>query len=69
MVEVDANHYQIVKDSLAGKRAVDEQTFASMTILNERLQRLKNLDKSFNNVTLSPAAKKLKSQGNMVAVR
>ena len=69
MVEVDANHCQIVRDSLAGKRAVDEQTFASMTILNERLQRLKNLDKSFNNVTLSPAAKKLKSQGNMVAVR
>jgi hypothetical protein len=68
MIEGDSNHCQIVRESLAGKRAVDEHTFASLTILSERLQRLKNLDKSFSNVTLSPAAKKLQRQKNTVSV-
>ncbi len=68
MIEADSNHYQIVRDSLAGERAVDEHTFASLTILTERLERLKKLDKTFSNVTLSPAVKKLKGQKNAVAV-
>ena len=68
MIEVDLDHCRIVRDSLADKREVDEQTFASLTILTERLERLKRLDKIFDNVAFSSAVKKLKSQKNAVAV-
>jgi len=68
MIEVDSNHCRIVQKSLTGQRVVDEQTFASLTILTERLERLKKLDKDFSNVTFSSAVKKLTRQKNAVVV-
>jgi len=68
MIETSSSHCQIVEKSLAGERAVDEQTFASLTILSERLQRLKGLDKSFVNIGFSPAVRKLKGQRRPVTV-
>jgi len=67
-MEVDSNHCRIVRDSIIGKRAVDEQTFASLTILTERLERLKKVDKIFGSVVFSPAVKELKDQKNAVAI-
>ena len=67
-MEVDSNHCRIVRDSIVGKRAVDEQTFASLTILTERLERLKKVDKIFGSVVFSPAVKELKDQKNAVAI-
>ena len=67
-MEVDSNHCQIVRDSIVGKRVVDEQTFASLTILTERLERLKKVDEIFGNVAFSPAVKRLKGQKNAVAI-
>jgi hypothetical protein len=67
-MEVDSNHCRIVRDSIIGKRAVDEQTFASLTMLTERLERLKKVDEIFGNVVFSPAVKKLKGQKNAVAI-
>jgi len=43
MIGTDSNHCRIVTESLAGKRKVDEHTFASLAILDERLERLKSL--------------------------
>jgi len=68
MVEVNWNHCQIVEKSLSGKRAVDEQTFASLAILSERLERLKKLNEFFEDVAFSPAVEKLKARKNAVAV-
>jgi len=68
MIEVDSNHFQILRDSIVGKRAVDEQTFASLAILTERLERLKKLDKAFGDIAFSPGVKKLTRQKNPVAV-
>ena len=68
MIEVDSDYCQIVRDSIAGDRAVDEQTFASLTILTERLERLKKLEKKFSNITFSSAVKKLASQHDAVAI-
>jgi hypothetical protein len=65
---MDSNHCQIVKDSISGERTIDEQTFASIAILGERLEQLKKLDKVFSGVEFSPAIKKLKSQNNRVLV-
>ncbi len=67
-MEVDSNHCQIVRDSIVGKKAVDEQTFASLTILTERLERLKKVDEIFGSVVFSRAVKELKGQKNAVAI-
>ena len=68
MIGTDSNHWQIVRNSLGGERAVDEQTYASMAILAERLERLKDLDSIFSKVTLSSAVKKLLRQKSAIAV-
>jgi len=66
MIEVD--HCQIVGSSLAGEGKINEQTFASLAILSERLERVRKLDKIFHNVAFSPAVKELKDQKSAIAV-
>jgi hypothetical protein len=68
MTEVDSNHCQIVRESLSGERAADEQTFASLTILAERLERMRKLGKGFSDVTFSPDVEKLAKQKKPVAI-
>jgi hypothetical protein len=68
MIEMDLNHYQIVEKGLTGERAVDEQTFASLEILAERLERLKKLDKMFSSIEFSSAVERLKTRRNAVTV-
>jgi len=68
MIGTDSNHCRIVAESLTGKREVNEQTFDSLTILDERLERLKKLNGAFSSVAFSPEAEKLLSQKNAVAV-
>ena len=68
MIGMDSNHCEVVRESIAGKKAVDEQTFASLAILSERLERLKKLDKVFSAVEFSSAVKKLKTRNNRVLV-
>jgi hypothetical protein len=68
MIETDSNHCRIVRESIDGEREVDEQTFTSLSVLSERLERLKNCNKTFSHVSFSPSVKKLKIQRNAVAV-
>jgi hypothetical protein len=68
MIETDLNHCRIVQDSLASERPIDEQTFDSLAVLCERLERLKKVSKSCTNIEFSPAVEQLKSQGSTVAV-
>ena len=68
MIGTDSNHCRIVAESLAGEREVDEQTFASLAILGERLERVRKLDGAFSNVAFSGDAEKLRSSKNAVAV-
>ena len=68
MIEADGNHCRIVEKSLSGERAVDEQTFASIAVLDERLKRLKKLDETFDRIEFSPAVKRLKKRRSTVAV-
>jgi len=68
MTEVGSNHCQIVSENLAGKRAVDEQTFASLAVLTDRLERIRKLGQAFSKVEFSPDVKKLKSRENPLPV-
>jgi hypothetical protein len=68
MIEMDLNHCRIVEKGLTGERAVDEQTFASLEILTERLEQLKKLDGIFSSIEFSPAVEKLKARRDTVSV-
>ena len=68
MIGTDSNHCRIVAESLAGERQVDEQTFASLAILAEKLERVKKLDEAFAGIEFSSDVEKLQSQKNTVAV-
>jgi hypothetical protein len=59
---LETNHWQVVARSLNGEREVDEQTFASVAALTERLEQLKRSDSIFSEVELSPAVKKLQNE-------
>jgi hypothetical protein len=63
-----SDHCRIVGGSLSGERAVDEETFASLTILTERLERLRKLDNVFSDIDFSSDVKKLKGRKNAVPV-
>lgn len=68
MIGTDSNHCRIVAENLAGERGADEQTLASLAILDERLERLKKLDEAFSGVAFSRAVEQLRSQSNVIAV-
>ena len=59
---LETNHWQVVSRSLNGEREVDEQTFASVAALAERLEQLKRSDITFSEVECSPAVKKLQNE-------
>ena len=64
-----ASHYcRIVSESLTGERTVDEQTFASLAILSERLERLKKVGGFFAEVGFSQDIKRLKNRAHAVPV-
>jgi len=68
VIGMDLNHCQVVRDGIVGERAIDEQTFASLAVLSERLEQLRKLDKVFSDVAFSSAVEKLKAQSNKVLV-
>jgi hypothetical protein len=68
MLDLYPNHCEVVKDSLNGTKAIDEQTFASLEVLNDRLERVKKLGGKFANVVFSPAAEHLRKQSSRLTV-
>jgi hypothetical protein len=68
MIETGSNHCRIVAESLAGNREVDEQTFAALAILDERLERLQKLDSAFYSVAFSADVDQLRRRKNIVTV-
>lgn len=67
MTRMDS-HCRIVGRSLAGERPVDEQTYASVVILAERLERLQKRSRLFAGVELSPHAKELRHHAPALTV-
>lgn len=66
MIGVD-KHCRIVGESLVGARRVDEQTYASVSVLSDRLERLKQSNPLFAGVTLSAYAENLSRPAEAVA--
>jgi hypothetical protein len=59
-------HCRIVSQSLTGERPVDEQTGASVAILADRLERLKQSSSLFAGVMFSPYVQKMQRHAEAV---
>ncbi len=68
MMTTELNHCRIVAGSLSGERDVDENTFAAIAVLSERLERLKTLDETFSGVAFSPDVDALMNQKKTVII-
>jgi hypothetical protein len=68
MYGLQTNHCRIVREALEGKRTFDEKALASLTALEEKLKKLKQLNKLFNDVDFSAAAKKALFQKDTLLV-
>jgi hypothetical protein len=68
MLELYPDRCEVVKESLNGARAIDEQTFASLEVLNDRLERVKKLGGKFANISFSPAVENLMKQSSRLTV-
>ena len=64
MMDLFADHCEVVNETLSGKRVVDEQTLASVAILNDRLERVKKLGSRFSRIEFSPDVRQLKNHSN-----
>jgi hypothetical protein len=62
------DHYEIVRDSLNENGIVDEQTFASIHILAERLESVRKLHRAFIDIEFSPQVQALAEQESKLAV-
>ncbi|MBN2455699.1 MAG: hypothetical protein JXB29_04035 [Sedimentisphaerales bacterium] len=68
MVGLNINHLTIVRDSLSGQRRIDDNTFTSLAVLADRLRRLKELDRNFEDINFSNDVEKLTRQKKSIAV-
>ena len=68
MIETYPDHWQIIRDSISGHRTIDEQTYASLAVLSDRLERVRKLGLDFADVGFSPAVEKLKNARSEMAV-
>lgn len=65
---MNGSHCQVVARTLSGQRPIDEQTHASLSVLTERLGRLRSQGGLFSAIEFSPHVKKLKRRVAPVSV-
>ena len=68
MIEMDFDHCRNVRAVLTGEKAVDEQTFASMAVLGDRLEKIHKRGKIFSKVDFSSSVKNLAKQEKPIAL-
>ena len=68
MYAIGSEHSQLVLDSLTGQRATDDQTFASIGILTEKLDALRKLHRRFLDIEFSPMVNALVEQESELAI-
>jgi hypothetical protein len=66
MIRMD-RHCEVVGASLTGKRPVDGKTYASVAVLSDRLERLRQ-SRLFAGVAFSPHVEQLRQHAEAVAV-
>jgi hypothetical protein len=64
----DIDHCKVVSQSLAGLRPTDEQTFASINLLADRLQTVQKIHRHLVDVEFSPHVQALIEQESLLAI-
>jgi hypothetical protein len=64
----DIDHCKVVSQSLAGERPTDEQTFASINLLSERLESVHKVHRHLVDVEFSPHVQVLIEQESLLAI-
>ncbi len=59
MFEKQSDHFKVINDSLTGSRPLDEETFSSVAVFAERLEKLKRKSDYFDDITFSPQLEEL----------
>lgn len=59
MLTTECDDFRTITDSLLGSRPIDEKTFASVSVLAERMERLKRSNSIFDSIKFSPDVSKL----------
>ncbi|MFC1762447.1 hypothetical protein ACFL6U_10255 [Planctomycetota bacterium] len=59
MIGMEVDHCEVVNTSLQGQRGVDEQTLASMAVLQDRLDSLKHDYPALAGISFSSHAEKV----------
>lgn len=68
MISRETNHYQVVKDCVTGKQAINEKSAVSAAVLAERLEKLKRLGGCFENIEFSGAMKNVLEEASSLAL-
>ncbi len=61
MIAENRDHFKVVTERLVGLKPIDDETFSSIAVLAERLERLKKTNDKFAEVTFSPHVEELAS--------
>jgi len=59
MLETECNHFDVINQAISGNRPIDEDTFSSIAVLAERLDRLKKTNNLFDKVGFSEQVEEL----------
>jgi len=68
MIAMKHDDFGVVRESLSGERAVDEEVLTSVAVLAERLRRLQMNDGVFSGIELSPEFDELASRELISAI-
>lgn len=59
MFATETDHFEVLSENLNGSREIDEQTFSSVAVLAERMDRLKRSNSLFEQISFSPEVEEL----------
>ena len=68
MTQENFTAHHIVSECLRNNNSIDDKALVSLSILSEKLERLRNSSSLFSNVSFSPYVEKLKAQAGAVTV-
>ena len=68
MFTIQNDCFETINESLTGARPTDEETYSSVAVLAERLERLKQNSTHFGDIELSPHVEELASREMISAI-
>jgi len=68
MIGMESDYFEVLNRSLTGDREVDQQSYVSMAVLSDRLERVKSLGKAFSGICFSEDVEQLSRESSALAV-